>query len=407
MHSKRNINLLLIVQFVSSFYMVNVIQTLYFQNKGIKLHQIGIILAVYQITKSILELPTGIIADKYGKKISSLIGFILFEVFLLICYLSSNLQWFVIAAFFQGISYTFLSGALDALFIDVIIASGEKDNLDKYNSINRTLFYMAIGLSSLIGGGIALKSYKLVYTITILIQALPIILLIFLKEPIIYENNIIEHNKEKIRITIVNKYLYNNRVIIYFLLIDIFISISMMPIDSYYSNYLNRLGINEALIGIIICIQYTFSAFTGILSRKLASKISIRFIIEIFPCLMILIFIVFSLTKNNFIAISSYLIGLVIFSLFAPQKYKILHSKMKSDYRATILSIQSLVMAAISSIIQPIYGYMSEFIGMSNSFLFLLVISVVLLSANNIIFKKDIYNLFKSKNTVNDVVNQL
>lgn len=111
---------------------------------------------------------------------------------------------------------------------------------------------------------------------------------------------------------------------------------------------------------------------------------------KILPCFMIFNFMIFSLTKNNFIVIIFYLLGLIVFSLFAPQKYKFLHSNMKPQYRATILSIKSLLMALISCIVQSMYGYMSEIIGMSYSFFILLLASLLLLITNNVVFKKDI-----------------
>lgn len=382
--NKKNIYFLYIIQFISNFYMINVIRTLFFESKGISFYGIGIILATYQATKCIFEIPTGFIADKFGKRISCIIGFVLFEIFLISCLSSKTLYQFIFSAICQGISYTFLSGALDALFIDSIIQIGDEANLDKYNSINRALFYISIGTSSLLGGYIASFNYELVFIITILIQLIPIFLLYLVTT----ENNKTDISKVNIKVSIILNYLIKNKLLLHLLFIDCFIAISMIPIDSYYSNYLKSLGINEVTIGIIIFMQYFFSALIGLMSSKITFFVNEKKLLLIFPLLMIICFIIFSFSPNKILSILFYLIGLIIFSLFAPQKYKTTHKNLCSNFRATVLSLQSLFIGLIATIIQPIYGSMSERYGLNIAFIILLLISLTLLIINNIFLNK-------------------
>lgn len=388
MEFKRNIRILYIIEFISSFTMIKVISTLFYQANGMSLYKIGIILGIYQVTKFLFEIPTGIIADKYGRKISVFLGYILFMLFLVITFMFRNFIGFSIACILQGISYTFLSGANEALFVDSVILLGEEDKLNKYNSINRIIFYSAIGLGSLIGGFVATYSYDAVYIITILIQIIPIILILFVKEPNVQNKQ--NNEVRKISTAIVTKYLLNNNIILYILIIDIAISVSMIPIDSYYSNYLKTFGISEFLIGLIICIQYLMGSFTGILSNKLKNKLGSNLIIKVSPIIMISTFIVFALSKNIFAVVIIYLSGLIVFSLFAPIKYELLHKNLDSKYRATVLSLKSIIMSIIATIVQPVFGLIADTLNFSYAFIILLIVSLLVLFINNFIFSNEL-----------------
>lgn len=74
---KWSIGLFFFVSFLFSFNMVGVIQNIFFEKNGLSLASIGIVLSAFQVSKLLFEIPTGVIADRYGKKSSVTIGFIL------------------------------------------------------------------------------------------------------------------------------------------------------------------------------------------------------------------------------------------------------------------------------------------------------------------------------------------
>ena len=64
----------LIKFYVAAFFInltfVETIQSIYFQYRGYSFSSISILLAILQISQFIFEIPTGYIADRFGKKIS-------------------------------------------------------------------------------------------------------------------------------------------------------------------------------------------------------------------------------------------------------------------------------------------------------------------------------------------------
>jgi len=68
---------------------------------------------VFHTTKTLAEYPTGFLADKYGKKWSSLIGLLGLSLSFLLYGFGTSLISFVLAEFVGALAFSFISGALD------------------------------------------------------------------------------------------------------------------------------------------------------------------------------------------------------------------------------------------------------------------------------------------------------
>jgi len=103
----------------------------------------------------ILEVPTGVIADRFGKKTSLGLGAIISAIGLLIYSLYPGFLPFLLAEFLIALSITLISGAYDALLYDQIDA-GELSNESKKIFGRSHSFQMAgILIAAPIGGYIA------------------------------------------------------------------------------------------------------------------------------------------------------------------------------------------------------------------------------------------------------------
>ena len=375
----KNIILILVTSFFSNLFLVSSIQNIYFQKLGFSLYSIGILLSVLQITKTVFEVPTGFISDKYGNKISVIISQLLILISLLIFYTSSSFLCFIFSMIILGLAMTFSSGSIDSLLINNVIYYYGKNKLSKYNSINRLLFYLSIGISSILAGVIAEKSFLAVYKLTIYFQIVPLILLFFIIENRQIETSPREKNIFAIKTFLI--YLKNNKIIKYFIILDLIISFYMIPIDNFYSLLLyDSLKINMKIIGIIIFMQFIICSIIGLGSDFLTSKISAKNILHFFPPLMIICFLSFTLVSNIYLKILSYFLGLSIFCLFSPQKHKIMHSNLDDCYRTKTLSIESLLMSLLSTFVHPFVGYLSDCFSLQYSFIFILCITLIVLS---------------------------
>lgn len=112
--------------------------------------QFGIYLAISYLTGLIAEIPTGAFADKYGRKLSAVIGAIFGILIPLTVYFGDNFTAYIIAGIFSGLSGAFVSGSLESLIRDL-----PEMSKDMYRRImvHDTFFYQSgLILSSAVGG---------------------------------------------------------------------------------------------------------------------------------------------------------------------------------------------------------------------------------------------------------------
>ncbi len=107
------------------------IYVLYFRYFGINLLQVAILAAVFEAAVLVFEIPTGMIADKFGRKLSVFTGFVLFAVGGLIFVFFRHFEGFLVGEIFLGLGEAFISGAGEALAVDSITSSDKDSALKK------------------------------------------------------------------------------------------------------------------------------------------------------------------------------------------------------------------------------------------------------------------------------------
>lgn len=103
------------------------IYTLYLRNAGLSYQQAYAVNAVFMIAVLILEVPTGVIADLFGRRLSFILANVFWGVAKLIYGSSSTIQGFLVAEIFAAMGLSLMSGALGAWVVDEIQHYGNSD----------------------------------------------------------------------------------------------------------------------------------------------------------------------------------------------------------------------------------------------------------------------------------------
>ncbi len=90
----------------------------FFERRGLSLGEIGMLEFVAIVLLAVSEVPTGTVADTWGRKTSLVIGAALQGLALLGLLTGVLSPAFLLAYIFWGVSFSFISGAADALVYD-------------------------------------------------------------------------------------------------------------------------------------------------------------------------------------------------------------------------------------------------------------------------------------------------
>ena len=88
---------------------------LYFRHYHVTLFEVATLAAVFEASIIIFELPTGIMADRIGRKLSILAGFAAYVLSGAAFIFLQNFEGFLLAEILFGLGESLISGALDAL----------------------------------------------------------------------------------------------------------------------------------------------------------------------------------------------------------------------------------------------------------------------------------------------------
>ncbi|GAA3555265.1 MFS transporter [Snuella lapsa] len=131
---------------------------LFFLESGISYTQIGVLYALREITINISEIPSGILADTYGRKKSLIGSFILYMVSFIAFYTFSSFYAFLLAIVLYGIGDAFRSGTHKGMIMDYLELQGQSNQKATYYGHTRSWSQKGSALSALIAGALVLYS---------------------------------------------------------------------------------------------------------------------------------------------------------------------------------------------------------------------------------------------------------
>jgi len=125
---------------------------LFLLEKGLTFTQIGILYALREIVINVSEIPSGIIADTYGRKSSLIIAFLFFIISFLVFYLSADFWLFLIAFVLYGIADAFRTGTHKGMIMDYLKLNHWDEQKIAYYGHTRSWSQMGSAISSLLAG---------------------------------------------------------------------------------------------------------------------------------------------------------------------------------------------------------------------------------------------------------------
>jgi MFS family permease len=110
------------------------INTLFLLDAGLSIFEVFVANAVFTAAMALFEIPTGVVADTRGRRISFLLSESTLAVGTLayvgVAAINGGLLLFCLAGVILGLGYTFYSGAVEAWLVDALKATGYRRELD-------------------------------------------------------------------------------------------------------------------------------------------------------------------------------------------------------------------------------------------------------------------------------------
>jgi MFS family permease len=327
---------------------------------------------------AIFNIPTGMFADKYGRKASIIAFGVLLIISEIILLFSSGFWMFAIAFAMSGAAIAFVSGAWEALLYDSLKAQ-KKEHLMKKAMGTVTSSALAASvianvIGSIIAADLSMQSFVLLIKMTIIVIAVGILLSFTLKEPK-YKQQGTEQNPFKLFAEGI-KQIKSNPALLKIIALYVFSSPFFIVLTLLYQPYFKSIGINVAWFGTIIAIALILSALAGKYAYKVEEKLGVKWGMLLVTLTPGIFYIFMAIAKNLFVAIASVMAIMAFDGFRRPlfSHYQNVH--INSFNRATTLSMIALLASAYEAVARPAIGWVAN-INISWAFLAIGVIVIV------------------------------
>ncbi len=369
---RRNIIALYLIKLSKWFSFVMPIIVLFYEDHGLGLQDVFILKSVYSIAAVALEIPSGYLADVWGRKKCLIIGcFLFFGGYL--CYsFTATFQAFIIAELLLGIGQTLVNGADSALLYDTTVHYKQENQYLRYEGRITMIGNFAEAIAGIFGGLMAVYSLRYPFYGQVIIAFIGIPAAVALRE-VKSKNKILNPFHEILKII---KYsLITNKKLCYNIMFSGIIGAATLTMAWFVQPFLIYLDTPTSYFGII----WTLLNLTVGLAALYSDRVE-RFLGMSKMNLLILFSIV-----GGYIALAynlSYfgLIILLVFYIFRGFATPILKGYINqmtfSEMRATVLSIRNFVIRLIFAAVSPFIGWLNDMFSLQTA---LLVSAVIIL----------------------------
>lgn len=356
---KRIVLLYMTFVFLSNFSTILYFLTVYLEFVGFSMLAISSMMITYQVSKFILEVPTGYIADRFGRKASGLVGVAgMLGYYVALLLVRSPLL--LMGAFaLKGFAVACVSGSIEAIFIDSV----SREQLVRLNVVERFVFYASYALSACVGGFISsVGAYYVGLSADICTMVLTLAVVACIPEE--RREDAATTFERGISPRMIGAAISSNSIIRSAFVMDCSQAFAFVALEDFFSLLLADRGMNAVASGVTIAAQLLVSASIGFIVPSVIARVDkgrfarICGIVRLF--LTALFLIPFTPT---FLLPVFYVLQTVAYSLFAPIKYSVFQNNADSSMRCSLISVQSQMVAVGAVLFYLFNAVLSSVVG--------------------------------------------
>ncbi len=338
---------------------------------GLNLKEVMIGESVAAMFMLVFEIPSGIFADKIGRKSTVLFGTFACTIAVFIFSFATGFLHVLLTQALFGFGLAMISGADESLLYDSLVELKEEKRFKKITSQIYTAQYAtAIFITSL--GGFLAYHYSLTVPIflTFIIWLLMTLFLILLKETSIQhkdkkakQRTVLKHSYKALKYIVTHKYV--RYTILFSIVLAFGIKVNFQTLNPYWE--LNDVPV--WMFGLAFSALNAIAAITSHYAHQIEKKLGEK----------ILLFVMLVIGAGIFILIANINVGIAL-ALIIPAFYQINRALSKvvisdminkvtySHHRATVISMKSFLSNISIMILLPIFGYLTDTRGLLSAF---------------------------------------
>ncbi len=355
------------------------VNTLFLLDAGLSNTEAFAANAFFTAGMMLFEVPTGVIADTWGRRASYLLG----AATLLVSTLVYLFMWetgapfwgWAVASAFIGLGFTFFSGAVEAWLVDALDASGFTGNLESVFARGQTVAGAAMLTGSVAGGFIAqVWTLGVPYVLRAVMLGLTFLAALVLMRDIGFEPKRgagpVKEMRRILKASIDGG--WHNRPVRWLMLaapftagVGIFAFYAMQPYLLELYGDETAFGVAGLAAAIVAGAQIAGGLLVPVVRRFFSRR---THALIFFGLVSTAAMVAVGLTDSFYVAIGGIVVWAIAFAAAMPMRQAFVNGLIPSEQRATVLSFDSLMGSAGGVVTQPALGRAADVWSYSTSY---------------------------------------
>lgn len=362
------------------------IWVLYLTDKrGLSLEQVTLLDAPFWLALVIMEVPTGVIADRYGRRLSLLLGTLANTIGVAIFAMADSFPIILASYLVWGAAFTLYSGANSAFLFDSLKALGRENEFGKI--LGRALAMVAVaGIIATLTGPLMAAATDItvpIYASAVSTGLATIVVVFLMHEPPRFDVPT-EQPSYVASIRVALNTVWSSPELRTFIPLIAATLASMMAVFVFSQPFLARHGVETGNVGWFLVFSQAVGVPAALIAHRLSRRLGWRMAFSLFPVLSGGVLL--ALWRFDALWIFPVIpASALLLSLFQPMGDDYVNQRIGSTHRATIISFQSLLVSLVLAPLEVGAGVIADRQGLPLGFgfiaLFVVIICIPLLLA--------------------------
>ncbi len=357
------------------------IVVLFYQDNGMGMHDIFILKAIYSVAIVVMEIPSGWMADIWGRKKTLILGAVLGSAGFLAYSFSYGFLAFAVAEIILGIGHSFVSGADSAMLFDSLKADNKTKEYTKQEGRITSTGNFAEAIAGILGGFLAAISLRTPFFFQFAVAAIAIPAALTLIEPKIHSTEHVRSIKKLVQN--IKKTLVVNKNLRISILLSAVTGTATLTFAWLVQPFFKAIDLPVEMFGIF----WTALNLTVGVSSVFAHRVELFFGKRYTLLVIILLLSVgyfLSGIAITFWGVAFLFLFYLVRGIATPVLKNYINQYTESEVRATMLSVRNFIIRISFAVIGPLLGWITD--NISLNYAFILAGGIYLISALIIVF---------------------
>lgn len=361
----RDLRLFHVYRLLSTSYLFLPVLIIFFVSRGLDFTHIALLNSVYALTAIVFEVPTGALADRFGRCRAMMLGSLLMAIGCVVDFNGRDFWTFALGEGLLALGMTLTSGADSAYLYDLLLACGKEHEYRRHEGSATAAKLLGAAAALVAGGFVGRSAPAATYAATACVCAAAALVAMMMREPPIQRDDDADflHGMAHAARAVVT------RPPLFFAVGFSVLLFTLLRMGLYlYPPYLDHAGLDTAWVGIVLALLSVVGAVGAQRIEWVRRALGETGLVWAMPLALGVSYAALGRFVTVF-GIGLLAVQSLVNGIYSPFSKELLNREIAdSGQRATVLSVESMARRLAFGAFAPIAGLLIDGHGLNAAF---------------------------------------